>query len=96
MLKNKISYKLPLVITKQGKRFVAYTPALDLSTSGKTEKEVKKRFEEIASLFLEEIIEAGTADSVLKELGWKKFQKQWTPPKIISSQSIGLQMPVFA
>ncbi len=96
MLKNNLSFNLQVLITKQNKRFVAYTPALDIATSGKTEKEVKSRFAELANIFLQEIIEAGTAESVLEELGWKKVQKKWTPPKIISSQSIGFQMPAFA
>ena len=84
-LKNKLSFNLPVLITKQNKRFVAYTPALDISTSGKSEKDAKARFVELASLFLEEIIEAETADDVLSELGWKKIQKGWTPPKVIFS-----------
>ena len=95
MLKNTVSFNLPVVITKQNKRFVAYTPALDLATSGKTEKEVKSRFVEVANIFLEEIVEAGTAENVLEELGWKKIQKKWTPPQIVSSQSIGLKVPAF-
>ncbi|MDO8572641.1 MAG: hypothetical protein Q7S11_02600 [bacterium] len=95
MVHNKLSFNLPVLITKQNKRFVAYTPALDISTSGKSEKDVKERFVVLANLFLEEIIEAKTADDVLSELGWKKVQKVWTPPKVISSQSIGLQIPIF-
>lgn len=85
-----------MVITKQNKRFVAYTPALDISTSGRSEKEVKVRFTELVNLFLEEIMEAGTANDVLMELGWKKVQKQWTPPQIISSESLGLRLPALA
>ena len=96
MLKNSLSFNLPVMITKQNKRFVAFTPALDLSTSGKSAKEVKERFVELANVFLEEIFEAKTADSVLSELGWKKVQKQWNPPEVISSQSIGLRIPVLA
>ncbi len=96
MINNKLSYNLPVIITKQNKRFVAYTPALDISTSGRSEKEVKNRFVELANLFLEEIIEAKTAEDVLTELGWTKMQKVWTPPKIVSSQSIGLKIPAFA
>jgi len=96
MLKNNLSFNLHVMITKQNKRFVAFTPALDISTSGKSVKEVKERFAELANVFLEEIFEAKTADDVLSELGWKKVQKQWNPPEIISSQSIGLQIPVFA
>ncbi|MCX6713362.1 MAG: hypothetical protein NTY66_04110 [Candidatus Vogelbacteria bacterium] len=94
MLSNILSFSLPVTITKQNKRFVAYTPALDISTSGKTAKEAKKRFMEIANIFLEEIITAGTASDVLSELGWTKVQKKWLPPKVVSSQSVGLQIPV--
>ena len=96
MLNNKLSFNLPVLITKQNKRFVAYTPALDISTSAKTEKGVKKRFSDLVGIFLEEIIEEKTVDDVLSELGWKKIQKQWAPPKIISSHSIGLKFPVIA
>ena len=77
MLKNSLSFKLSVLITKQNKRFVAYTPALDIATSGKTEKEARSRFVELANIFLEEIIKVGTANYVLEELGWKKVQKQF-------------------
>ncbi len=53
-------------------------------------------FGEAAKIFLEEIIEAGTADEVLSDLGWKKIQKKWNPPQIVSSDSIGVRIPVFA
>ncbi len=91
-----MSYKLPVLITKQNKRFVAYTPALDISTSGKSKKDVQKKFEELANLFLQEIFEAGTADDVLTELGWKKQQKRWTPPQVVSSETMGFRMPALA
>ena len=74
---------------------MAYTPALDVCTSGKTEKEVKIRFAEIANVFLEELIEMGTINDVLSELGWTKVQKKWTPPKIISSPFINLNVSAF-
>jgi hypothetical protein len=96
MLNTKLSYKLAVTITKQDKRFVAYTPMLDISTSGKTEKQAKQRFVELANLFLEEIFVAGTADDVLSELGWKKVKKQWTPPRVVSSEFVGLRVPTFA
>ncbi len=96
MIKGRLEYNLPVIITKQSKRFVAYTPALDIATSGKTQKEVKKRFTELANIFLEEIFEAGTAREVLSELGWRKEKKSWIPPKIISASSVGLSLPVMA
>lgn len=88
------SYKLPVSITKQGKRFVAYTPALDISTSGKSIKNVQERFQEIATLFLEEIFNSGVANEVLSELGWQKIQKKWNPPKVVSASSVGVKIPV--
>ena len=90
-----LSYKLPVLITKQNKRFVAYTPALDISTSGKTKKDAQKKFAELVSLFLEEIFEAGTAKDVLSELGWTKHEKRWTPPEVVSSRSVGIRVPVM-
>ncbi len=91
-----MSYKLPVLITKQNKRFVAYTPALDISTSGKTKKDAQDKFDELVSLFLEEIFESGNANSVLSELGWTKKQKKWTPPQVVSSTSVGFRVPVAA
>ncbi len=95
MSNNTLSFSLPVQIIKQNKRFVAYTPALDISTSGKTQKEAQTRFIEMAGIFFEEIVQAGTASEVLSELGWKKAQKKWTPPQIISLQPVGLQIPSF-
>ena len=93
---NNLSFQLPVLITKQGRRFVAYTPALDISTSGKTKKDVQKKFGELVNVFFEEIIEAHTADEVLSELGWTKIQKRWNPPEVVSAESISVRTPVFA
>ena len=91
-----VSYNLPVLITKQNKRFVAYTPALDISTSGKTKKDAQKKFQELVSLFLEEIFEAGTAKNVLSELGWTRHEKRWSPPEVVFSTSMGIRVPAMA
>ena len=93
---NALSYSLPVVITKQGRRFVAYTPALDISTSGTTKKNVQKRFAELAQLFLEELVSAGTINDVLSELGWTKMQKRWVPPQVVSAETISVRSPALA
>ena len=95
-MKKFIDINLTLSILKQGKRFIAYSPALDLSTSGKSKQEVKKRFSEAARIFLEELDRAGTINDVLKELGWQQVRKQWTPPQIVSQEALGFRMPVMA
>lgn len=88
--------KLTVSILKQAGRYVAYSPALDLSTSGRTEKEVKKRFGKASFLLIEELDKAGTLQDVLRELGWRQVQKQWSPPKIISQEAVGVRVPVAA
>jgi predicted RNase H-like HicB family nuclease len=87
MTKTKLTFSLPVSFIKEGNRFVAYSPAIDLSTSGKTYKEAQKRFMEASSAFFEEISEQGTMDEVLRELGWRKVRRRWTPSMIISQES---------
>lgn len=94
MKKTFFEFKLPVSIFKEGKQFVAYTPVLDLSTSGKNYDEVKRRFEEIVHIFFEELIQKGTLKEVLADLGWRKIQKQWSPPPVISHESEKIRIPV--
>ena len=53
MNKVALKFQIPVSILKEDKKYVAYTPALDLSTSGKSYQEVKKRFSEIVNIFFE-------------------------------------------
>ena len=93
MKKMYIQYSLPVSVIRENKRFVAYTPALDLSTSGKSYAEAQRRFLEISSIFLEELFQKGTASEVLGELGWRKTKKQWQPPVVVSQQSEIISVP---
>ncbi len=87
--------KLSINISKQGKRFVAYSPALDISTSGKSKKDVQSKFEELVGLFFEEISEKGTIEQVLIDLGWKKIQNVFQPP-VVSHQTMSVRIPALA
>jgi len=42
----------PILITKEGKWFVASCPTLDIATQGKTEKEVKENMAELITEYL--------------------------------------------
>ncbi len=84
MKKINLEFKLPVSIMKEGKQFIAYTPALDLSTSGKSYEEANKRFGEIVRIFLEELVKNGSLEEVLSDLGWKRTQARWNPPVVIS------------
>ncbi|MDZ4286217.1 MAG: hypothetical protein U1A23_04770 [Candidatus Sungbacteria bacterium] len=47
-------------------------------------------------ILIEELNRVGTLSDVLRELGWKQAQKQWSPSKIISQEAVGVRMPVAA
>ena len=87
-------FKLPVIFLREKKKFVAYSPVLDLSTSGKTFKEAQKRFIEIAAIFFKEIIGKGTINEVLEDLGWQRAKKEWRPPVMVSNQSETINIPV--
>ena len=86
--------KIPVSIFKEGRAYIAHTPVLDLSTSGKDYKEVKKRFEEAVDIFFKETVRNGTLDEVLRGLGWKKIHKQWSPPALISQEPESIKIPL--
>jgi len=83
---RKPKFQLTVSIIKEGNRYIAYSPALDLSTSGKNYEEAKKRFNEMVNIFFEEVIKAGTLKEVLENLGWKRIKSAWNPPVVIGQE----------
>ena len=67
MISQPLKYNVAVTYFREGQRFVAYSPALDLSTSGRTFDEVKRRFNEAAEIFFEEIVKRGTLREVLSK-----------------------------
>lgn len=92
---DKVNYQfaLPVSILKEGDSFIAFTPALDLSTVGDTFEEAQQRFEEAVQIFFEEITEKGTAEEVLADLGWQKVKEQLVPPQVVSNQTKQFTIP---
>lgn len=87
------SVNIPISLIKEGKRFVAYSPAFDLSTSGKTRSEARRRFNEALELFLEELVEAGTFHRTLSNLGWMKLQHSWKAPQVVETRDKTIRIP---
>lgn len=90
----KFNVSLPVLIFKEGKYFVAHTPALNLSTQGNSFDEVKERFGEIVEIFFEELLKKGTLEEVLSDLGWKKVDKLWSPPIPVASELENVEVPL--
>jgi hypothetical protein len=80
---DNVNARIPVILFEEGTKFVAYSPAIDLSTCGDSEDQARKRFIEAASIFFDEITRMGTIEDVLTECGWQKSaEKQtWLPPK---------------
>ena len=92
MNNHKVDINLPIIITKEGQTFVATTPLLDLSSCSDTFEGAKKRFEEILNIFIEELIDRGTLDEVLKENGWQKINQKWTTPTVVGHENIAVRV----
>ena len=92
---NKIQFSLPVIVMKESSGFVAYSPALDLSTVGETFDKAKARFDEAVGIFFEEIVEKGTLNEALEESGWQKVNRKYTPPVIVGQQTESFSVPAF-
>jgi len=93
MAKMAFNVQVPVTILKEDKVFVAYSPVLDLSTSGKTFTQVRRRFSEAVQIFFEELNEAGTLDEVLSDLGWKRIARQLMPPLSVTNDLMDVRVP---
>jgi len=93
MKKEYFDIKISVSFFREGKVFVAYSPALDISTSGKDFKEVKQRFDEVVQIFFDETLKRGTLDEALGELGWQKVKNNWEPPKVIAHETEIIKVP---
>jgi predicted RNase H-like HicB family nuclease len=95
MRKVKLAGTIPLCFLKEKDSFVAFSPALDLSTCGRTFDEAKKNFSEALEIFFEECISMGTLKEVLESCGWEKDrEKGWEPPTYIGESRI--ELPLLA
>lgn len=59
MAKDKVEFNITVDFFKEGETFVAYSPVFDLSTCGRTFEQAKRRFEEMAGIFIEETKKRG-------------------------------------
>lgn len=94
-MKDIDNLKLQIDFLREGKNYIAYSPALDLATCGKTMSDAKKSFVEAVELFFETIVENRTYKDVLKDLGWKVKGKEFTPPMIVSREMQSVTVPVL-
>jgi hypothetical protein len=81
-MKGLLEVSIPVSFFREDDKYIAYTPVLDLSTYGSTEEEAKRRFSEVVKIFFDQLDEKGTLHEVLTELGWRRVDRNWQPPKV--------------
>lgn len=66
-----LTAKVSVTTKQEGEHFIASCPALDVHTQGQTEEQAMVRLKEALSLFLENCIQRGTLEEVLKDAGFR-------------------------
>lgn len=97
--KVEVEGSVPVIFLKEGRKFVAYTPVLELATCADTLDDAKKRFGEALEIFFEELVNMGTLEEVLAECGWRKISRpraRWVPPEVevVAEESFPVPVPV--
>ena len=91
-----IKTQLSVMIMKEGDYFVAYAPALDFSTCGKSIEEAQRMFGNGVRIFLSELVKMGTLEDVLSECGWSKVshpRPHYEPPVFITGIQHEVEIP---
>ena len=96
---NTLIVEINVMLLIEGDQFVAYCPALELSSYGESEEIAKKRFEEEINIFFEETAKKGTLEKYLLKMGWTlrmKPQPKYTPPKRFPSEKQFNKLTTFS
>lgn len=96
MKRLKFDVTVPVTIFKEGNVFIAHSPVLDIATSAHTFEKAQSRFTEAVEIFFEELIDTGTLDDVLSNLGWQKVRSKWAPPIQVYSDMQRISVPLAA
>ena len=90
----KVDGVIQVLFYKEREEFIAYAPALDLSSCGSTFEEADKNFEEAKNIFLTECDKKGTLPEALAACGWdsrmEKGIRVWRPPTAIGQKQVSV------
>jgi predicted RNase H-like HicB family nuclease len=80
------------LVFKEGEKFVAYCPKLDVSSCGNTIDEARKNLKTAVRLFLEEADKMGTFEDILKESGYERTDvNRWMTPRLIATELMSVE-----
>lgn len=73
--RNSLNVKVQVALFQEDGIWVAYCPALEVSSYGDDKNEAKGAFEEAMQIFISETERKGTLEKYLLKLGWQLQQK---------------------
>lgn len=86
--RNSINVDVQVILFQEDGIWVAYCPALELSSYGDDETDAKEAFEEAMQIFLSDTDRKGTLERYLLKLGWQLQQK---PRPMYNQPNLSLQ-----
>ena len=86
-----VPIEFDMIVLKEEKAFVAYSPGLDVSSCGDTVEEAKANLKTAVRLFVEEAEKMGTLEDILTEAGYRKnAAHKWTAPRMVAAECVGI------
>lgn len=92
--KQKMEFALQVNVFKEGKYYIAYSPALELSTQATDYSKVLERFNEIVEIFFEETSKEGNTQKALLQLGWSNKKGKLISPTPIATIVQNIQVTI--
>ena len=84
-----VSIEFDMVVFKEGKTCVAFSPELDVSSCGKTVAQARKNLKTAVRLFIEEAEKMGTLEDILTEAGYRRGRAgKWHAPQMLAVESV--------
>ena len=86
---KEVAVAVDVFLAKDGKFWIAYCPALNLSSYGDTKEDAKQAFDEAVHIFIKDTKAKGTLEKVLLGLGWTLQQQPrpiYDPPTYTQNQ----------
>ena len=72
--------------------YVAYAPALDVSSCGATDEEARKNIRDAVRGFLAASADIGTLDEILQEAGYEREGEQWRAPEFVAVDRLTMSL----
>lgn len=79
-------------IFKEGDTYVAYVPALDVSSCGDTDDEARHNIRDAVRGFLASSANLGTLDEILQEAGYEREGEKWRAPEFVSVDRLSMSL----